>query len=200
MPEFEREEPSPQPAVRRAPRTDPAMNARASDDPPARWLASVTDEALRQLDFVLLLDLIRLEGDPVQWCEVAQLVVSEIERRTARGEISNAQQLTTALLRELGPEGREALRASAKSAVAALAGGRFVHHVTLRLREVDDADLELLNRLCHTIGPRLIPSLAQALAIEKNPRAIGRLQELLLRFSTAEWQSVTQLKGLEDVQ
>lgn len=124
MPEYEGKEPPRLPvAPCSSSSTDPDANARVSDDLPKcvqEWLSTVTDEALRQLDFNLLLDLVRIEGDPVVWHEVAQVVVSEIERRTLLDEIREAQHLTDALVRELGLSGRDAIRPSAESLIEQL--------------------------------------------------------------------------------
>jgi len=170
---------------------------RVSDDPPDRvqgWLATVADAALRQLDLDLLLDLVRIEDDPAQWQAIARMVASEIERRTLLNEVGDAQRLADAIVRELGDGGRAALRAQAESAVEALAGGPLVRHVVLHFRKVDDADVQPFNRLCHTVGARVVRPLAEALAIEENNRAIERLRDLLLGFGAAGRQSVEQLK------
>lgn len=170
---------------------------RVSDDPPERvqgWLATVADGALRQLDLDLLLDLLRIETGPAQWRSVARVAASEIERSTLLREMADAQRLADAIVREVGPEGREALRAPAESVIDALAGGPLVRHVVLHFRKVEDADVEPFNRLCHTIGVRVIRPLAEALAVEENNHAIRRLRELLLGFGAAGRQSAEQLR------
>lgn len=171
---------------------------RVSDDPPERvqlWLSTVGDGALRQLDLDLILDLLRIEGEPQKWRAIARVAVSEIERRTLLGAVKEAQELTDAIIRETGQDGREALRATAESVADSLASGPLVRHVVLHLRKVDDAEVEPFNRLGHTIGPRVIRPLAEALATEENNRAIRRLRELLLGFGAAGRQSVEQLKS-----
>ena len=92
-------------------RTQAIEVERVSDDPPERvqeWLATVSDAAVRQLDLSLLLDLLRLETDPVKWQAVAIVGVAEIERRTLLGEVSDAQQLADAHRARVG--GRTAAR------------------------------------------------------------------------------------------
>lgn len=170
---------------------------RVSDDPPERiqtWLATVSDGALRQLDLNLLLDLLQVEGDAAPWREVARLVGSEIEQRTQLGAVQDAQKLANALIIETATGGREALRSAAESALETLAGGPLVRSVVLQLRKVDDADVEPLNRLAHTVGPRIIGPLTEMLVVQDNTRAIRRLRELLFGFGAAGRQSVEQLK------
>jgi hypothetical protein len=179
-------------------RTQAIEVERVSDDPPERvheWLASVSDTAVRQLDLNLLQDLLRLESEPPKWQEIAKVSVTEIERRTLLGEVSNAQRLTDAIVRESGEGGRQALAAPAETALNRLAAGPLVRHIVAYLRKADERDVEPLNRLCHAIGPRIARPLAEALATEDNNRVILRLRELLLGFGAAGRQSVERLKN-----
>lgn len=169
-----------------------------SDDPPERiqeWLATVSDAAVQELDLNLLLDLLRIESDPAKWEALTTVVVTETQRRTLLGEIENAQRLIERIVPELGTEGRPLLRAAAEQTIERLAGGALVRHIVVHLRKVDEWEVAALNSLSHTIGPRIIRPLAEALAVEDNARAIRRLRELLLGFGAAGRQSVEQLKN-----
>ncbi len=168
-----------------------------SDDPPERiqaWLATVGVDALRQLDFDLLLDLLQVEDDAAPWRDVARIAVSEIERWTQLGEIQAAQTLAFAIVRETGAEGREAVRPAAESAIETLAGGPLARRIVVHLRKVDDADVDPFSRLCRTIGARIIGPLAEVLMVEENSRAIRRLRELLFGFGAAGRETVERLK------
>jgi hypothetical protein len=172
---------------------------RVSDDPPERvhaWLATLSDDAIRQLDLDLLADLTRIETGPHEWAAIAGIVVAEIERRTLLGDVPGAHQLTDCLVRELRPDGRPALASAAGPVVDRLASGPLVRHIVLHLRKTDDAAaVERLTGLCHLIGPRMARPLAEALAVEDNTRAIRHVRELLLGFGAAGRQSVEQLKN-----
>ena len=170
---------------------------RISDDPPERiqgWLETVSDEALRELDLNLLLDLLQVEDGATPWRDVARTAVSEIERRTQLGEALTAQKLAFAIVRETSAGGREALRSEAEAATEALAGGRLARHIVAHLRKVDDADVDPFSRLCRTIGARIIGPLADTLMIEENSRAIRRLRELLFGFGAAGRETVERLR------
>jgi hypothetical protein len=170
---------------------------RVSDDPPERiqgWLGTVGDDALRQLDFNLLLDLLQVEDDAAPWRDVARVVVSEIERRTQLGEIQDAQNLAFAIVRETGAGGREALRSAAESAIETLAGGPLARYIVVHLRKVEDAGVDPFSRLSRTIGARIIGPLAEVLMVEENSRAIRRLRELLFGFGAAGRETVERLK------
>jgi hypothetical protein len=171
---------------------------RVSDDPPERiqaWLGSVNEESVRQLDLLLLTDLLRLESETAPWRIIADVATTEIERLTLLGDARRAHQLLEAIAREQGPEARETLKAAAVTAMERLTAGPLVRHIVLQLRKVDDRDVESFTALCHTLGPAVVRPLAEALASEENNRAVRRLRELLVSFGAAGRSSVEQLKN-----
>ncbi len=171
---------------------------RVSDDPPERvqeWLASVSDNAVRHLDLTLLQDLLRLEGDPGHWQEVAAVAIGEIERRILLGEVREAFHLTDAIAVNAAADGRPAFAAASEAALNKLASGPLVRHIVTYLRKGHERDAEALNGLSEAIGPRIARPVAEALAVEDNNRVILRLRELLLAFGAAGRQSVERLKN-----
>jgi len=168
-----------------------------SDDPPERvqaWLTTVDAREIRELDLSLIRDLLRLETTPEDWQGVASVAHVEIERRTSVGDFGPAQDLLDALAAERGDEGRVALREAAEAVLDRLANSEVVRHIVEHLRRADDAGVERLTRMCHTIGASVVRPLAIALAAEENSRAIRRLRDLLLSFGAAGRQAVEQLK------
>ena len=170
---------------------------RVSDDPTERiqgWLATISDAAVRQLDFQLLLDLLKVEKDPMWWAEIAGIAAAEVERRALAGDVQAALQATQVIGHEAGPGGRELLRGAAQSTVDRLASGRLARHLVVQLRKVDDDGVEPIAQLCHAVGPRIVKALAEALMTEDNTRAVRRLRDLLLGFGAAGREAVEQLK------
>ena len=170
---------------------------RVSDDPPERvreWVATVSDQAIRTLDFSLLLDLLRVEDEPSNWKDAARLVVPEIERWTRAGDLQAAETAASAIAHEIGAGGRKPLRAAAESALDALASRSLAVDIATQLRRADDAEFESFRRLCRTLGPRIIGPLVESLIIEQNSRAIRRLRDLLLGFGAAGRETVERLK------
>ena len=170
---------------------------RLSDDPPERiaaWLASVNEAALRDLDLLLTLDLMRVETDPDNWGGVADLAVREIERRSHVGDIAGAQRLTAPVAEKAnGPDGK--LRTSAAAALDALARGAFVRHVIGHIRKANDTELTALTTLCQTVGPRLVLPFAEALSTEDHTHTIRRIRELLISFGAEGRRAVEPLKN-----
>jgi hypothetical protein len=171
---------------------------RVSDDPPERiqaWLESVAEDSIRQLDLLLLTDLLRLEPEPVLWRAIADVSTAEIERLTLLGDSRQAHQLLEAIAREQAADGREPLKPAAATAMERLTAGPLVRHIVLQLRKVDDRDVEPFTAICHTLGPAVVRPLAESLASEENNRAVRRLRELLVSFGSAGRSSVEQLKN-----
>jgi hypothetical protein len=171
---------------------------RVSDDPPERvyaWVATVSEAALQDLDLHMLRDLLTIEADPALWEAMAAVVIGEIERRTLQGDAAGAHALAEPLVAEMTPEGRPALRAVATRSIERLSTGPLVRHVGAHLRKAEDLEVEILARLCHTIGAGVVRPLAELLAHEENPKATRRLRELLLGFGAAGRQSVEKLKN-----
>ena len=169
---------------------------RISDDPPDRvqaWIDSVSDSAIQHLDSALLRDLLRIEFDPDAWEPMAMIVVEEIERRVLQSDSGGARELVEVLVGEMASKNRPPLRHAATRVLERLSTGPLVRHVLLQLRK-DEAQVEDLSRLCHTVGAGLARPFAELLAVEDNPRATRRLRELLLGFGAAGRQAVEQLK------
>jgi HEAT repeat protein len=179
-------------------RTQAIEVERVSDDPPDRiqaWLSTVNDDSVRQLDLSLIHDLLRIEHEGEAWQAIATVAADEIERRTLLGDVPTAQNLLNVLVAERADDGRPTLKGAADAVLNKLAGGQIVRHIVTHLRKVDDAGVEPLSRMCHTLGPSVVRPLAIALAAEENSRSIRRLRELLLGFGAAGRQSVEQLKN-----
>jgi hypothetical protein len=171
---------------------------RSSDDPPERiqgWLATISEEAVSELDLLLLVDLLRIESDVAKWARIVTVVVPEIERQTLVGNADAARTLAELIAAETAETGRWDFAAEATKALERLGSGPLVKHVVRHLRKVEDADATRFRQLCHTIGPTLARPLAEALAAEENARSIRRLRDLLLGFGAAGRNSVEQLKS-----
>ena len=170
---------------------------RLSDDPPERisaWLASVNEAAVRELDLLLTIDLMRIETDPDHWASVADIAVRETEQRSMLGDVAGVQQLTSAIAaKAAGADGP--IRAAAVAALDALARGRFARHVIGQFRKANDAELARLTTLCQTIGPRLILPFAEALSTEEHFLTIRRIRELLISFGAEGRRAVETLKN-----
>jgi hypothetical protein len=171
---------------------------RIDDDPPDRvagWLSTVGDSSIRARDVDLLLDLLRLEVDPDRWRDLLDPVQAHLEDLVLLGDFEAAIPLAAALSSRAGAEGDDARRAAAGDVLDRLGRGPLMTHLVAHLRTVDDDGFDAAGRLVATIGPRLIPPLAEALAIEERGRAFRRLTDLLVRFGSAGRAAADELKS-----
>jgi HEAT repeat protein len=174
---------------------------RITDDPPARidiWLSSLSNDAVRELDIELLLDLLQIERDPDKWAPVARAAVTEIERLVPLGQLQGAQRLLERITAQVAHDGAASLRREAESALQGLANGPLVNELAMRLRSDQEIALEPLSRLCRTVGRSIIHPLANALASEQDNRAIRGLCEILSRFGIMGREAFEQLKASQN--
>jgi hypothetical protein len=166
----------------------------AGDDPPERinvWLSTVNDGALRTLDFQLLSDLLALESEPARWRDVADIVVHHADDLIRVGHFDHAWRLIETLSAEAEtvPERQE----PARRALDVFGSGAMMKHVPRHLRTADDDVYERFMRVCHAIGPVIIPPLAEVLAAEQDARSRHRLRDILVGFGPAGRDAVQSL-------
>jgi hypothetical protein len=170
---------------------------RVSDDPPERvqqWLATIADVAVRELDAQLLIDLLRIEDDPIRWSALAAIVSVEIERRVLVGELEASERLAFAILSEQHAGGRGLLVSAAAGVAEKLTAGPLLRHLIGQLRSADERNVAAAGRLCHALGAGAVRPLAEVLAVEENPKVVRALREILLDFGAVGRSSVEPLK------
>ena len=167
---------------------------KTSDDPPERiavWLGTVADASLRSLDHQLLVDLLTIESEPLRWRDIAETVAAHAEDLVRVGYFDQAWALADAVVLQGNREpGR---RAFAPKALERFGRGTMMKHVSTHLRGADDTSFARFKALCHTIGPSIIPALAEALSAEQDARSRRRLRDILLGFGGSGREAVRQL-------
>ncbi|MGH9310450.1 MAG: HEAT repeat domain-containing protein [Vicinamibacterales bacterium] len=175
-------------------RTRPVDVERTSDDPPERiagWLGTVSDTAVRGLDHQLLIDLLRIEQEPLRWRDIAETVTTHAEDLVRVSHSDTAWQLAEAVVVEA--ETDPARRPHAAAALARFTRGAMMKDVSAHLRGADDAAYDRFKTLCYGIGAGVIPSLAEVLSSEQDARSRRRLRDILVGFGPKGRESVRQL-------
>jgi hypothetical protein len=165
-----------------------------SDDPPERvagWIATVSDAAIRGLDVQLLEDLLTIEQDPARWRDIAETVVAYIDDMTRIGQLDTAWLFVEQLSREAA--GVSERREQAIQAMGELARGNLVRQALRDLRTADDPAFARTMRLCHTIGPSAIQTLADILSSEQDPKTRRRVREILVGYGARGRDAAQQL-------
>jgi HEAT repeat protein len=167
---------------------------KTSDDPPERitaWIATVSDAAIRGLDAQLLQDLLTIERDPARWRDIADTVVAYIDDMARIGQLESAWQFVEQLSREAA--GVSQRREQAIQAMSKLARGNLLRQALRDLRTAEDPAFARTMRLCHTIGPAAIQTLADVLSTEQDPKTRRRVREILVGYGARGREAAQQL-------
>jgi hypothetical protein len=171
---------------------------RVSDDPPDRmaaWVGSVGTAQLRQLDVLMMLDLLRIETDTDRWIGLMRPVVARVQDLLLVGDADAACQLVEALVANARQDGSSPRAKAASNAVDALTGGPMMRHLVSLLSTADDDQFARAQALVDVIGPTLVAPLAEALAAEERTRPRQRLTALLLGFGARGREVVERLRN-----
>ena len=169
----------------------------ASDDPPERvgvWVASVDASALRSLDLLLLLDLLRLERDNARWGDLMEPVVHNLEDLLLVGDFDSAIALIGVITAATADEGVKERRQHAMIAIDILVAGPMMRHIVTHLLSIDDASFERVKTMCVSLGEVVVRPLAEALSVEERGRTRERLTAILLAFGAAGRRTIERLK------
>jgi HEAT repeat protein len=134
--------------------------------------------------------LLQLEGDPARWRDVAETVITHVEDLARLGLVEQACQLADAVAKETADSAR---RPHATRALERLGDGSLIKHAAGQLRGVDDLPANRVKRVCHAIGPSIIPALAEVLSTEQDARARARLREILVGYGPSGREAIQAL-------
>jgi HEAT repeat protein len=180
-------------------RTLPVDVEGVSDDPPERiaaWLSTVSDSALRNLDQALLTDLLHIENDPSRWRDLSDTVVTHADDLVRVGHFEQAWTLIETLVDQ---GARSPFRQPhATAALDRFGRGSLIKQVAPHLRSASEESYERFKRLCHTIGPSIVASLAEVLAAEQDARSRKRLRDILVGFGPRGAESVRPLLNAQN--
>ena len=168
---------------------------RIADNPAERvaaWVATVSDEHLRQLDQQVLGDLLVVETRREEWRRVLTLAVARIEQLVLVGNLPSAQDLLDTLLKVSRDPGSE-FASLAVGGVTQLAAGEVMTHLVLFIRQAEERDLPRATRFCLSLGKTVVGPLVDAVLAEENTRTIRRLREVLMSFGSAARARVAEL-------
>ena len=169
----------------------------ASDDPPERiaaWLDTVSTSALGALDVSLLLDLLRIDHDPVRWGTLMTPVVRLLDDLLLVGDFEAARQLVAVLVSEASNEQSER-RSHATDAIDILIDSATVRHITAHLATIGEAQFEVAKAMCLSLGEVMVRPLFEALSTEERPAAHARLTAILVAFGPVGRRTIDRFKS-----
>lgn len=167
------------------------------DDPPVRiraWLSTIGDEDVRALDQRLLLDLLTIETRADAWSGVLDTALSSIDQLVLVGDLTLAAELLEAVA-AIARHDAAPFTQPAAAGITRLVEGPMVRHLATSLHKATDAEFEVAQKMCTSIGPVLVKPMADALMGENNPRTVRRLRDILISFGPAAREYANELKS-----
>ena len=167
------------------------------DDPPERlaaWLGTVATTELRRLDLTLVLDLLRIEQDPLRRVALMTPVISLLDDLFLVGDFEAAELVVTAVRAGAPEANMPEHRAFDRQTLGRMVTTATMRHVLGHLATVDDQQFTRVKTVCLALGETLVQPLAEALSVEERTRTRERLTEILIGFGSAGRQEVEQLK------
>jgi HEAT repeats len=158
---------------------------RVTDDPPnriSRWCQTVAQDAVRQLEHRVLVDLLEIETRPAAWQQVLESAVAAIHQQVLSENLGLAQLVLDAIVR--AAEDGQPFAQPARAGLEHLRSGPLMRHVVMYLRQAPIDDVEAVAAFCRALGPSVIGTLAEVLASEQGT-AVKRLRTVLLSFGAA---------------
>lgn len=159
----------------------------------AAWRQTVSDDRVRALDGQLLVDLMHLKRGLAEWQAAAGLVRARIAALVALGDFNGAAFLVEALRLQHEGHPNSEVRSAASQLIEGLLHDELIKHVATHLDTADAAVSAAATRLCHALGPDVVPSLAEVLSREDRARARHHLVTILNSFGAAGRKAVEQL-------
>jgi hypothetical protein len=155
------------------------------------WLDSVSEDSVRRLSVVLLVDLLKLERDPTAAVTLANDMAEVAEDLLVAGDFHNAAAIARALAQAAGAKipAQEAGRAALDRLIRSDAAKALLQLVG----DLDETQLLALREFCDAAGPACTVFLRTALHDEAYTPARRRASEIIVGYGEHAMQFLTPL-------
>lgn len=153
--------------------------ALAADDPPERlaaWVASISDEAVRELDLRLLGDLVHSETDAGRLRKVLDILQAHVLEAAAAGAWGEVARTLAAIQSAGTPSGDRTRQVLAAETLQKLGASPAAESALAALPGAAPADADVLVAVLAAIGAPLMPAVARRWAAERQPPVRARLE------------------------
>lgn len=161
--------------------------AMASTDVPADLVSlidTLSQDSVRRLSVVLLIDLLRMERDPVRAPEVARDVAALGEDLLLAGDYESALTVTRAL-REQASDPSLVTSAGSRVALDALAGTPAFRETVELFGDMTDGEADRFGAICESVGPAATDALRDLLDVEALTPARRRATSVIRAYGGA---------------
>ncbi|MFO7692715.1 MAG: HEAT repeat domain-containing protein [Vicinamibacterales bacterium] len=152
----------------------------ASNDPPERlteWIASISDEAVRELDLKLLTDLVRAESDAGRLRKTLDILHAHALEAAESGDWEAVARTLDAMQGVVSGSPDRTLRVLASEALERLGASPAAEHALTALPGAAPGEALLLVGVLAAIGAPLMPAIARRWAAEHRLPVRGRFEQ-----------------------
>jgi hypothetical protein len=153
-----------------------------SDDPPERlaaWAASITDDAVRELDLLLLRDLARSETDAGRLRKVLDILQAHVLEAAGTGDWEGVARTLDAIQAPGSQSGDRTMQVLSAETIQKLGASQAAELALAALAGADQADTDRLVAVLAVIGAPLMPAIARQWAAERQPPVRARLERVV---------------------
>ncbi|MCX6544406.1 MAG: HEAT repeat domain-containing protein [Acidobacteria bacterium] len=170
-------------------------------DPPARiaaWLNSIEDDTVNQLDVQFLLDLARVETQPVRTGAVLEILRDHVVEAADAGNWTDAARVAEAI-KQVASESDDGLRrTSAAEILQKLAASTATREALAELSHADPPESsDAIIRLLTAIGPGIVPVVVRQWAVESDVSARARAERLVTALGEPGRRALRRVLGVE---
>ncbi len=156
---------------------------RQSADPPERlasWAESISDDAIRETDLLMLADLARLEADSARAHQVLEILQSNVVGAMHNGDWEGVARTAEVIRSVASGAADRTSRASASEVLDRLADTEVAARAFEMLPGADAQTSGILVRALSAIGPALVPPLVTLWAGDRQPALRSRLERVVV--------------------
>jgi hypothetical protein len=150
-----------------------------SDDPPERlaaWVGSISDEATKELDLLLLEDLVRTETDAVKLRKVLDILQAQVLAAASASDWSGVARMLGAIQAAGAQTADSTLRVLSAEVLQKLGVSPAAELALAALDNGDTAHADLMVGVLAVIGAPQMPAVARRWAAERRPEWRGRYE------------------------
>jgi HEAT repeat protein len=159
-------------------RGDVAAGKDLPDEMP-EWMESIGQQNVRKLSVSLIVDLLRLENDPVRAAEIATDMTALSEDLLLSGEFADARNVAAAL-NDAASNDFFAAPEACRDALAHVATSPAMHEIVAILGEIDNNSLTLFTDMCRITGAPTVDVLGMALKVAEKTPARLRASDIIV--------------------
>jgi len=145
------------------------------------WTESLGQQNVRKLSVVLIIDLLKLEGDAARAAQISDDMTALSEDLLMAGDYGDARDVAKAL-NEAANNEKFVARGACREALALLAGSAGMHESVTVLGDLDPEPLAIFAELCRMVGVPVVDVLGLTLRIQGRTQGRLRAADIIVDF------------------